>query len=255
MRGSNARETLASGAPSAQSAAAMPMTDLARAQTWVFDLDNTLYPASCRLFDQIEAKMRAYIADHLKLDDAGASALKSELFRRHGTTMKGLMLDHGVDPHHFLDFVHDIDLSPLDGSPALGGVLARLPGRKVIYTNGSTAHAGRVLARLGLTDQFDGVFDIVAARFVPKPEIEPYREMLDLLGVQAAGAVMVEDMARNLAPAAELGMTTVWIPNGTEWGDHGQGDHIHHTTHDLAAFLARGIAFGKLSSAAGRKGF
>jgi len=217
----------------------MPITDLARAQTWVFDLDNTLYPASCRLFDQIEAKMRSYIADHLKLDDTGAGALKTELFRRHGTTMKGLMLDHGVDPHHFLDFVHDIDLSPLDGSPALGDALARLSGRKVIYTNGSTAHAGRVLSRLGLTAHFDGVFDIVAAGFVPKPEIGPYRRMIEVLGVDAHSAVMVEDMARNLAPAAELGMTTVWIPNGTEWGDHGQGDHIHHTTHDLAAFLAQ----------------
>lgn len=217
----------------------MPLTDLANAKTWVFDLDNTLYPASCRLFDQIEAKMRAYIVTHLRVDEEGALALKAELFRRHGTTMKGLMQDHGVDPYHFLDFVHDIDLSPLDGSPALGALLTALPGRKVIYTNGSTGHADRVLRRLGIEAHFDGCFDIVAANFVPKPEIAPYREMLALLGVEAASAVMVEDMARNLEPAAELGMTTVWIPNGTEWGDHGQGDHIHHTTHDLAAFLAQ----------------
>ncbi len=211
---------------------------LSATETWVFDLDNTLYPASCRLFDQIEAKMRAYIMDRLAMDAEAANALKSELFRRHGTTMKGLMLDHGVDPHHFLDFVHDIDLSPLDAAPALDAVLARLPGRKVIFTNGSTGHAERVLARLGIAGHFDGIFDIVAAGFTPKPEIGPYRAMAAALEVEPARACMVEDMARNLLPAAEMGMATVWIPNGTDWGAQGQGDHIHHVTDDLAAFLA-----------------
>lgn len=206
--------------------------------TWVFDLDNTLYPASCRLFDQIEAKMRAYICQRLGLDDEAATALKTRLFHAHGTTMKGLMVDHGVDPHHFLQYVHDIDLSPLDGAPALDAVLADLPGRKVIFTNGSVGHAERVLDRLGIGGHFDGIFDIVAAGFVPKPEIGPYREMVTALGVDPTRAVMVEDMARNLKPAAELGMTTVWVPGGTDWGAVGQGDHIHHVTEDLAAFLA-----------------
>ncbi|MFA5120757.1 pyrimidine 5'-nucleotidase [Zavarzinia sp.] len=211
---------------------------LSATETWVFDLDNTLYPASCRLFDQIEAKMRAYIMDHLALDGEAAGALKSELFHRHGTTMKGLMQDHGVDPHHFLDFVHDIDLSPLDAAPALDAVLAGLPGRKVIFTNGSTMHAERVLARLGIAGHFDGIFDIVAAGFTPKPEVGPYLAMATALGVEPTRACMVEDMARNLLPAAEMGMATVWIPNGTDWGAQGQGDHIHHVTDDLAAFLA-----------------
>ncbi|PWR18718.1 pyrimidine 5'-nucleotidase [Zavarzinia compransoris] len=215
----------------------MPDRRLARTETWVFDLDNTLYPASCRLFDQIEAKMRSYIRRHLGLDDEAARALKTRLFHAHGTTMKGLMVDHGVDPHDFLAFVHDIDLAPLDGAPALDGVLAALPGRKVIFTNGSAAHAGNVLARLGIAGHFDGVFDIVAAGFTPKPEIGPYRTMLADLGIDPARATMVEDMARNLRPAADLGMATVWIPNGTDWGAEGQGDHIHHVADDLAAFL------------------
>lgn len=206
-------------------------------ETWVFDLDNTLYPASCRLFDQIEAKMRAYIRQHLGLDDEAASALKTRLFQRHGTTMKGLMQDHGVDPHQFLRFVHDIDLAPLDAAPDLDGALAGLPGRKVIFTNGSVEHAERVLARLGIADHFDGIFDIVAAGYVPKPEIGPYHAMTAALKVDPRRAVMVEDMARNLKPAAELGMTTIWVPGGTDWGAEGQGDHIHHVADDLAAFL------------------
>lgn len=212
--------------------------NLARTETWVFDLDNTLYPASCRLFDQIEAKMRAYITRHLGLEDEAARSLKTELFHRHGTTMKGLMVDHGVNPHHFLDYVHDIDLAPLDAAPGLDPVLAALPGRKVIFTNGSVAHAENVLGRLGIARHFDGIFDIVAADFTPKPQMAPYRQMLAALKVDPTRAAMVEDMARNLLPAAQLGMQTVWIPNGTDWGAEGQGEHIHHVTDDLAAFLS-----------------
>ncbi|MDD3445578.1 MAG: pyrimidine 5'-nucleotidase [Zavarzinia sp.] len=216
----------------------MPDPRRNKTETWVFDLDNTLYPASCRLFDQIEAQMRSFIRAHLSMDDEAASALKRDLFRRHGTTMKGLMEEHGVDPHQFLHFVHEIDLSPLDAAPRLDAVLAALPGRKVIFTNGSRRHAERVLARLGIDGHFDGIFDIVAAGFTPKPEPAPYRTMIEALRVDPARATMVEDMARNLKPAADLGMATVWVPNGNDWGAEGGGDHVHHVTDDLAAFLA-----------------
>ncbi|MCF4165842.1 pyrimidine 5'-nucleotidase [Zavarzinia compransoris] len=204
----------------------------------MFDLDNTLYPASCRLFDQIEARMREFIRHHLAMDDGAAGALKRELFQRHGTTMKGLVEEHGVDPHQFLRFVHEIDLGPLDAAPRLDDVLAALPGRKVIFTNGSRRHAERVVARLGIERHFDGIFDIVAANFVPKPEPVPYADMIAALDFDPRRATMVEDMARNLKPAADLGMATVWIPNGTDWGAQGGGDHVHHVAEDLAAFLA-----------------
>lgn len=207
-------------------------------ETWIFDLDNTLYPARCNLFIQVSARMTRFIEDRFGLDTGPARELQRDLFRRHGTTLRGLMTEHGVEPGVFLDYVHDIDVTPVDPSPRLDALLARLPGRKLVFTNGSVPHAERVMERLGVTRHFDSVFDIVAAGFVPKPDPRPYARLVELAGFAPAGAVMIEDMARNLAPAAALGMRTVWLRSEHDWARDGAGDdHVHHVAEDLVGFL------------------
>jgi putative hydrolase of the HAD superfamily len=222
-----------------RASAAPPISPLRHAEAWLFDLDNTLYPAAIDLFGQIDQKMRAYIAEFLGLDLDSAYALQKRYFREYGTSMRGLMDRHGMDPAPFLAHVHDIDVSVLDPAPALGEALAALPGRKLVFTNASIAHAKRVLRQLGIDRHFHDVFDIVAAGFRPKPEPEIYRTLIDRHVIEPRRAVMVEDMARNLTPAAALGMTTVWVRTGSDWGAFGADDaHIHHVVDDLATWLA-----------------
>ncbi len=214
------------------------MERLRAAQTWLFDLDNTLYPAAVNLFAQMDARMRAFIAAELGLDEAAADALRQRYYMEHGTTLTGLMRDHGTAPERFVAFVHDIDLSGVHANPALDRALARLPGRKIVFTNGSARHAERVLARLGVARHFEAIFDIEAANYVPKPQTAPYARVLAHHRIDAARAVMVDDAARNLAPAAQAGMTTVWIRTESAHGRHGaDGPHVHHVADDLAAFL------------------
>jgi putative hydrolase of the HAD superfamily len=167
-------------------------------ETWIFDLDNTLYPASCRLFDQIDVRMGEFISRLMNVDAVEAKRVQKELFYRHGTTLRGLMSEHEVDPDAFLDYVHDIDHSPVPADPALAEALERLPGRKLIFTNGTVAHAERVLARLGVPDHFHGIFDIVHSDFIPKPVRAPYEKFVEAHGVNPARAAMFEDIARNL---------------------------------------------------------
>jgi putative hydrolase of the HAD superfamily len=206
--------------------------------TWVFDLDNTLYPSTSNLFPQISVRMGRFIADRFGLGDEEASVLQKRLFRSHGTTMRGLMVEHGVDPHLFMDFVHDIDLTNLGPAAALGEALEALPGRKLVFTNGSRRHAERVLAQLGLADHMTGIFDIADADFIPKPHPAGYRTLLERFEVAPKRAAMVEDMARNLAPAAALGMVTVLVHNDSDWAlDGAEGDWVQHKTDDLAGWL------------------
>jgi putative hydrolase of the HAD superfamily len=219
--------------------ATAPISPLRDAEAWLFDLDNTLYPAAIDLFGQIDVKTRAYIADFLGLDLDAAYALQKRYFQEYGTSMRGLMDLHGMDPAPFLAHVHDIDVSVLDPAPALGEALAALPGRKLVFTNASVAHAERVLRRLGVDHHFHDVFDIVAAGFRPKPQPEIYRNLIDRHVIEPRRTVMVEDMARNLTPAATLGMTTVWVRTGSDWGTFGaEAAHIHHVVDDLATWLA-----------------
>jgi putative hydrolase of the HAD superfamily len=218
--------------------AAPPISPLRHAEAWLFDLDNTLYPAAIDLFGQIDERMRAYIAEFLGLDLDAAYALQKRYFEEYGTSMRGLMDRHGMDPAPFLAHVHDIDVGVLDPAPALGEALSALPGRKLVFTNASTAHAERVLQRLGIDHHFHDVFDIVAAGFRPKPEPEIYRTLVERHVIEPRRAVMVEDMARNLTPAAALGMTTVWVRTGSDWGAFGAEDaHIHHVIDDLVTWL------------------
>lgn len=220
---------------------------LSQVETWIFDLDNTLYPASCNLFAQIDQRMSSYIQAKFGASAEDAHTRQKALFREHGTTLRGLMLEHDVDPTEFLEFVHDIDLSPVPHSPLLADALLKLPGRKLIYTNGSTRHAENVLRHMGIRPHFAEIFDIVEASYIPKPDPRPYEEMIRRHGVDPARAAMVEDIARNLAPAAALGMTTVWVKSRSEWaqpdadGTGGIADlppHIHHAVEDLAPWLA-----------------
>jgi putative hydrolase of the HAD superfamily len=205
---------------------------------WVFDLDNTLYPARCRLFDQVDRRIGLFIQERLGLDASAARLLQKRYFHQHGTTLSGLMTHHGIEPELFLEFVHDIDISPVEPSPALDSALARLPGRKFIFTNGSNAHAARIMDRLGVARHFDAVFDIADAGYLPKPAAETYDRLISRHAIEPGRAVMIEDLPRNLRPAAALGMTTVLVLTGEEWAETDKaGDHIHHVTDDLVGWL------------------
>lgn len=191
---------------------------------WIFDLDNTLYPPSTRLFDQIDVRMGQFIENLLGCDAIEARRVQKLYFHDHGTTLSGLMHYHAIDPHDFLGFVHDIDMTPLAAAPRLAERLAALPGRKLVFTNGDDAYAEHVLAALGLSGSFDGLWDIHAMNYRPKPEPSAYAGLVDAFAIRPETAVFVEDMARNLSPAKALGMQTVWLDLATEWGDRAKDD-------------------------------
>jgi putative hydrolase of the HAD superfamily len=215
-----------------------PPPALAHVESWVFDLDNTLYPASCDLFRQVDQRIGQYIADRFGLPFEQARFLQKSYFRGYGTTMKGLMTEYGVDPMEFLDFVHRIDHSPVCADARLDRALAALPGEKYVFTNASVAHAEKVLDRLGVAHRFAGIFDIVAAEFDPKPQDGFYDRFLARHAIAPAGAALFEDMARNLVPAHARGMTCVLIETDNAYSMEGcDGPHVHHRTRDLAAWL------------------
>lgn len=198
--------------------------DPARVDTWIFDLDYTLYPVAARVFEQIDQRMGLFIEGLLGCDHAEARRIQKMYFHDHGTTLAGLMHYHAIDPHEFLGFVHDIDMAALDEAPRLEEKLLALPGRRLIFTNGDAPYAGKVLDKLGIAHCFDGLWDIHAMEYRPKPEPSAYAGMIAALGVEPERAVFVEDSARNLSPAKALGMQTVWLDLGTDWGDRAKDD-------------------------------
>ena len=205
---------------------------------WIFDLDNSLYPASTDLFALIDIRMGEFIQRLVGCDPAEARRIQKSYFHEHGTTLAGLMRTHGTDPHEFLEFVHDIDLARLTADPRVVAALDRLPGRKYVFTNGDETYARRVLEKLGLANAFDGLHDIHAMSYVPKPHPDAYAAMCARFAIDPGRALFVEDMARNLAPAKALGMTTVWIENGSEQAGHGADlSFIDYRTSDIAAWL------------------
>lgn len=210
---------------------------LAHIRTWIFDLDNTLYPASARLFDQIDAKMGAYIAAKFEVDLVEARRIQKGYFHGHGTTLARLMAEHDVDPHAFLDFVHDIEMDVLEENAPLAAAIARLPGRKIVFTNADTPYATRVLGRLGLGESFEAIHDIHAMDLLPKPQASAYAGLCAAFDIVPAEAIFFEDMARNLAPAKAIGMTTVWVDNGSEQGPGEDRSHIDFTCADVTAWL------------------
>jgi putative hydrolase of the HAD superfamily len=216
----------------------VPAKDLSHIEAWIFDLDNTLYPASANLFAQIDKRMKAFIAKAFGMTEDDAFKLQKRYYHAHGTTLRGLMINHEVDPNAFLDYVHDIDHSVLNADPHLDAALAGLPGRKFIYTNGSAYHARSVMDRLGVTKHFSGVYDIHASNYIPKPDPGPYVEMVTKHGIDAKHAIMFEDSHRNLKPAAALGMKTVWVRHPENHAPAGTDlSHCHYITDDLIGWL------------------
>jgi putative hydrolase of the HAD superfamily len=214
-------------------------------ETWVFDLDNTLYPHHLNLWQQVDVRIRDYIANFLGLSGEEAFRKQKDFYRRYGTTMRGMMAEHGMNPDDFLDYVHAIDHSPIEPNPALGAVLEKLPGRKLILTNGTRAHADAIMKRLAIDHHFEDVFDIVAGELEPKPFPQVYDRFLNRHGVDARRAAMFEDLSRNLEVPYALGMTTVLVvPEKTRevfregWELEGRdAAHVDHVTDDLVGFL------------------
>ncbi|HTB05032.1 MAG TPA: pyrimidine 5'-nucleotidase [Bradyrhizobium sp.] len=219
-----------------------PFADI---DTWVFDLDNTLYPHHVNLWQQVDVRIGEFVGAFLKISAEEARVIQKDYYRRYGTTMRGMMTEHGVLADDYLAYVHQIDHSPLQPNPAMGAAIARLPGRKLILTNGSTDHADKVLQRLGISAHFEAVFDIIAAELEPKPAPRTYQKFLDLHQVDPTKAAMFEDLARNLVVPHQLGMTTVLVvPDGSkevvreDWELEGRGAaHVDHVTDDLTGFL------------------
>lgn len=212
--------------------------ELSHIRNWIFDLDNTLYPASSNLFPLIDARIGGYVARHLGVDATEAHRIQKRYFHAHGTTLAGLMAEHGVDPHHYLADVHDIDMGALTPNEVLAEALARLPGRKLVFTNGDAPYAARVLDRLGLGESFEAIFDVHATAYRPKPEPVAYQGLCEAYGLDPQESLFVEDMARNLRPAKAIGMTTVWVDNGSEQPpDDSDRSFIDYTTHDIGHWL------------------
>lgn len=195
---------------------------------WVFDLDNTIYPARSSLFPRVAARMTEFIMAHFDLAEADAAELKTRLFRTYGTTMRGLMTEYQMEPDEFLYFVHEIDLSDVTTDAELDSLLTNLGGQKHIYTNGTVRHATRILDAFGILDHFDFIFDIVASNHIPKPNPQPYNLFIEQSGIVPQTSVMVEDMARNLEPAAALGMQTIWLVNDHDWAAKGAEENFVH---------------------------
>lgn len=211
----------------------MAAASFAHVRAWVFDLDNTLYPPEAGLFAQMQPRITAFVADLLRVTEAEADALRDAYWMRYGTTLGGLMAEHGIEPGPYLRFVHDVDLSGLAPDPDLARALGRLPGRRVVFTNGDAAYAARVLEARGLAGAFDAVYGAEHAGYVPKPEQAAFEAVFALAGLAPREGAMFEDDVRNLAVPHALGMRTVHVAPVAE-----AHDHIHHHTDDLAAFLA-----------------
>lgn len=210
------------------------------ASAWVFDLDNTLYSGAYGLFSQIDARMKSYVGDFLDVSPDEAFRVQKSYFREYGTTLRGMMVRHDMDPEPFLDFVHDIDVSVIPPNPALDLALERIDAPKVIFTNATKAHAGRVMDQLGVAEHFAGILDIFDTDYVPKPDPAVYAMIAQRFGFDPTSTVMVEDIARNLEPAQALGMTTVWVrtPSDCEvCAELPDGDHVDFEIDDLVGWL------------------
>jgi putative hydrolase of the HAD superfamily len=206
--------------------------------TWIFDLDNTLYRLSPRMMAEIDGHMRAFVADYLGVDAEEARRIQKNYFRRYGLTLRGLMIHHGLDPARYAAALVELDLADVVPDPALAAAIHRLPGRKIIYTNAFSNHSRRMLDHLGLAVCFECVHDIEAAGFLPKPSDEAFAELVRRQGIVPERTAFIDDVAANLAPAARLGMTTVWVRTGAEWAVGIAAEpHIHHTVDDLPAWI------------------
>ena len=214
------------------------MIDLKEIKYWIFDLDNTLYSGDTKVFDQVDKKMSKFISDKLNVSIDEAKKIQKNYFHEYNTTLNGMIKNHEIDADEFLEFVHDVNLDFLKANKPLEQEIANLKGKKFIFTNGSKAHAANVTKRIGIEKLFDGVFDIVESDFIPKPSIEPYKKIIEKYKIEPQYSIFIEDIARNLKPAHELGMKTVWIKNDEPWAaKFSDSDFINYKTNDLAKFL------------------
>ncbi|MEO1040147.1 MAG: pyrimidine 5'-nucleotidase [Pseudomonadota bacterium] len=226
----------------------IPSRGLAHVDTWVFDLDNTLYPADAEVMSQVDKRMTQFVMQLLDLEHDAARSVQKRYWHDYGTTLNGLMSNHDVDLHAFLDFVHDIDHDVLAPDPVLAQHISQLEGRRLVYTNGSMKHAERVIDRLGLNGQFHDLFDIAAADFTPKPQRAAFDRFTGHFGITPNGAAMFEDSARNLETAAAMGFTTVLvrapihIPEGESAGPGEEPDHVHYVADCLKTFLGEVVS-------------
>jgi len=209
---------------------------------WIFDLDNTLYPASCNLHSHMGNRIGMFVAQALNVSADDARHVQKEFFLQYGTTLSGMMAEHKTDPYAYLEFVHDFPLISLQKAPRLAARMAKLPGRKIIFTNADAPYAQRVLAELEMQDSFEQIVDIHAINYLPKPDETAYRTLLQQTGIDPARSIFFEDQARNLAPAKQLGMTTVWVDGNIGFGQPlADDDHIDYRTDNLAAWLDTAI--------------
>ena len=214
-------------------------TDLSHVESWIFDLDNTLYRVSPRLHAAIDQELRGFVAEFLGVDETEAHEVQKRYFREYGLTLRGLMVNHGLDPGVFFSKLRAVDLAEIEPDQRLVEAIAALPGRKFVYTNAPVHHAEAVLGRIGFDSHFAAVHDIIAAEFVPKPDVSAYRALCRRHRIEPGRAAMIDDVVANLAPAAEIGMTTVWMKTDAAWAKGVEpGPHVQHVVEDLAAWLA-----------------
>jgi len=216
------------------------MISLKSIKYWIFDLDNTLYSGKTRVFEQVDKKMSKYISEKLNITVEEARKIQKNYFHEYNTTLNGMIKNHKIDANEFLEFVHDIDIDFLKKDEKLAEEMEKLEGKKIIFTNGSKKHAINVTRRIGIEQYFDGIFDIVDSDFIPKPSIEPYKKLVEKHKIDPKLSVLVEDIARNLKPAYEMGMKTVWIENDEPWAkEFSDKDFINYKTNNLSEFIKK----------------
>ncbi len=207
---------------------------------WIFDLDNTLYSGKTKVFEQVDKRMSKYISDKLNISMEEAKKIQKNYFHKYNTTLNGMIKNHKIDPNEFLEFVHDINIDFLQKDPALAEEIEKLDGKKIIFTNGSRKHAINVSTKIGIEQLFDDIFDIVDAEFIPKPLLEPYKKLVKKHKIDPKLCVLVEDIARNLKPAYEMGMKTIWIENDEPWASKfSDSEFVNYRTNNLSEFLKK----------------
>jgi len=209
--------------------------------TWVFDLDNTLYSADSGIFQQVHKLMGKFIVEHLNVNINEAKNIQRKYYKKHGTTLRGLMDNHGIDPDSFLEEVHKLNYSIVSPNLKLAKNLKNLNGKKFIFTNANKKHADSILDKLQIANLFEGIFDIKMANYIPKPEIQTYEKLIETYNINPNKTIMFDDIAKNLVPASKLGFTTVWIDVGHEnFSDDiaSSKKYLDYQTKDLSNWLS-----------------
>ena len=216
------------------------MKELKNINFWLFDLDNTLYSGKTKVFEQVDKRMSKYISEKLNTSIEEAKKIQKNYFHEYNTTLNGMIKNHKINADEFLDFVHDINVDFLKKDVLLEQELKKLGGKKIIFTNGSRKHAINIIQRIGVDQYFDDIFDIVDSKFIPKPSIEPYKKLVEKHKIDPNSCVFIEDIARNLKPAYEMGMKTIWIENEEPWAKkYSDSNFINYKTNNLADFLKK----------------